>query len=216
MDSSHLSRLAGMIEPVAVADFAGAVCRWLQDAHEAAADLQPLRRHHHRGAWHNNTSFGTDRHQYLRNTAASLSADLPDLQVDSDFQSVLLRLPRAGIYQFQQPGGPEGSLGDTSELRRELLTTGDPHALFSRRDALLAGRAMLLLSWSGTEEHGLTGASIGQGELVDNHVEWQWLLSLTELGGDRALPVHFGPDIFTQPQPELPIRPRTERQADTS
>jgi hypothetical protein len=30
------------------------------------------------------------------------------------------------------------------------------------------------------------------------------------------LPAHLGPDIFTQPQPELPIRPRTERQADTS
>jgi hypothetical protein len=216
-DRADVERFAGLIRPVPVVDFVSAVCRWLQDAHDAAAALQPLRKDL-RGPWNNNTSFGTDRYQYLLNTAESLTADLPYLEVDPGFQSVLLRLDRVGIYQFQAPSGPRGSFSDASDLRRELFDAGDGQALFSRRDAWLRGRKMLLLPWSGTEEDGLTDTWVGQGSLEDNRIVWDWLIRLQDILSDSyglfdiAAPGEaLDPDTFEQPQPMLPIRPRAEQ-----
>jgi hypothetical protein len=218
-ERADVDRFAGLIRPVPVIDFVGAVRRWLQDAHEAAAELQPLRKNH-RGTWNNNTSFGIDRYQYLLGTAGSLTGELPDLEVDAAFQSVLLKLGKVGVYQFQAPAGPRGSLGDASDLRRELLEAGDNQALFSRRDAWLRGRELLLLPWSGTEEDGLTGSWVGQGSLPreSNRIEWEWLVRLEGISADGY--GLFGPPgpsepldpaAFEQPQPMLPIRPRAER-----
>jgi len=210
-----VERLAQLIEPMPVLDFTTAVCQWLQDAHEAAAELQPARRATPRGNWDNNTSFGTDRYQFLRATAASLTAELPGLEVDSSFQSVLLKLGRVGIYQLQSASGPHGSLAGASDLRRELLTTNGDQALISRRDIWLAGRELLFLLWNGTEEHGLTGAWAGQGELFDNHIEWSWYVRLQDLNAGIDVPAQsapLDPTIFDLPEPTLRIRPRAERQ----
>jgi hypothetical protein len=215
----RLDQLAHLIEPVSPFDFTTAVCAWLQDAHEAAAELQPLRRNTPRGGWDNNTSFGTDRYQYLRATADSLTATLPDLEVDSSFQSVLLKLDRVGIYQLQSASGPHGSLAGASDLRRELLTTNGDQALLSRRDIWLAGRELLFLLWNGTEEHGLTGAWAGQGELFDNHIEWSWYVRLQDLtaGADRDRATEpLDPTIFDLSEPEVPIRARGERRSGST
>jgi hypothetical protein len=206
-----VDRLAHLIEPVPLIDFTSAICRWLQDAHESAAELQRSRRDGPRGSWQNNTSFGVDRYQFLLHTAGSLTAELPDLQVDSAFQSVLLKLPRVGIYQLQVPAGPYGSLGDTSELRRELLTGADDHGLISRPDIWFGGRERLFLVWNGSEEHGLTGAWAGQGEMLEKRIEWDWCVSLQDLTSSVGVPRQTGPldpTIFDLPEPTLPIRPR--------
>jgi hypothetical protein len=214
-DPAHVDRLAALIRPVPVLDFIGAVCRWLQDAHEAAAELQPWRKNNHRGNWNNNTSFGTDRYQYLLGTASSLAVDLPELDVDPAFQSVLVKLKRVGIYQFQVPSGPYGSLGDSSDLRRELLAPNDDSALLSRRDSWLTGRELLLLTWSGTEELGLTDAWAGQGTLRDNRMAWDWLVRLQDIVDGVRGPVvpvlPLDPAAFDRPQPPLPLRPRSEQ-----
>jgi hypothetical protein len=209
-----VDRLAHLIEPVPPLEFTTTICRWLQDAHEAAADLQRSRRSGSRGSWSNNVSFGVDRYQFLLATADSLTADLPDLQVDSAFQSVLLKLPRVGIYQLQVPAGPYGSLGDTSELRRELLTTGDDHGLISRPEIWFGGRERLFLVWNGNEEHGLTGAWAGQGEMLEKRIDWHWLVSLQDLTSSAGVPRQTGPldpTIFDLPEPALPLRPRDAR-----
>jgi len=206
-----VDRLAHLIEPVPLLDFTTAICRWLQDAHEVAAELQRSRREGPRGNWGNNTSFGVDRYQFLLSTAGSLTAELPDLQVDSAFQSVLLKLPRVGIYQLQVPAGPYGSLGDTSELRRELLTGTDDHGLISRPEIWFGGRERLFLVWNGSEEHGLTGAWAGQGEMLEKRIDWDWLVSLQDLTSSVGVPRQTGPldpTIFDLSEPVLPIRPR--------
>jgi hypothetical protein len=214
---ADVDRFAALIRPVPVIDFVGCVCRWLQDAHEAAAELQPLRKTHHRGNWDNNTSFGTDRYQYLLSTAQSLSSELPDLEAVPGFQSVLLRLGKVGVYQFQAPTGPHGSFSDASDLRRELFEASQRDELFSRRDAWLGGRQLLLLPWQGTEEDGLTATWVGQGTLEDNRIDWEWLIRLQDLVEDGyglfGIPgpsEPLDPGAFEQPQPMLPIRPRTE------
>lgn len=216
-DPAHVANLAALLHPVPLPDFVHAVVRWLSDAHEAAAGLQPLRRGDHRGNWDNNTSFGTDRYQYLRATAGSLTADLEALESDAAFQSVLLKLPRVGMYQLLMPAGPHGSLGEASDLRRELFGAGDGEGLLSRRDAWLSGRELLFLPWSGTEAVGLTGVWAGQGRLNDNHIDWDWLVRLREItdGVEPAprIPASRAPDAFGQPQPMLPLRPRTEEPA---
>lgn len=200
-------------------DFVATMCRWLRDAHEAAAVLQPLRKNH-RGSWRNNTSFGIDRYQYLLGTADSLTAELPGLEVDAAFQSVLLKLDRVGIYQFQAPAGPRGSVSDASDLRRELLEADDGFALIRRRDAWLGGRELLLLPWQGTEQDGLTSAWVGQGSLPygENRIAWDWLIHLQDLVGEGMGLFEFpglatppDPAAFEQPQPTLPIRPRSAR-----
>jgi hypothetical protein len=206
-----VDRLAHLIEPVPLLDFTSVICRWLQDAHEAAAELQQLRRNGARGSWQNNTSFGVDRYQFLLSTASSLTGELPDLQVDSAFQSVLLKLPQVGIYQLQVPAGPYGSLGDTSELRRELLTGADDNGLISRPEIWFAGRERLFLVWNGSEEHGLTGAWAGQGEMLEKRIDWEWLVSLHDLTSSVGVPRQTGPldpTIFDLPEPMLPLRPR--------
>jgi hypothetical protein len=206
-----VDRLAHLIEPVSLLDFTSAICRWLQDAHESAAELEQSRRNGPRGSWQNNTSFGVDRYQFLLHTAGSLTAELPDLQVDSAFQSILLKLPRVGVYQLQVPAGPYGSLGDTSELRRELLTGADDHGLISRPDIWFGGRERLFLVWNGSEEHGLTGAWAGQGEMLEKRIDWDWLVSLQDLTSSVGVPRQTGPldpTIFDLPEPTLPIRPR--------
>jgi hypothetical protein len=216
-DPAHLDRLGSLVGPVSVVDFAATLCRWLQDAHDAAAELQPHRRGNHRGGWSNNTSFGTDRYQYLLGTAGSLTNDLDGLEVDSAFQSVLLKLPDVGVYQMQVASGPDGSIAQASDLRRDLLTTNGDPGLLSRREIWLGDRQLLFLIWSGTEDAGLTGAWIGQGELYANHIDWDWKVNLLEIAeGDRfgpvAVPSHAGPldpTIFDVPEPVLPIRPRS-------
>lgn len=218
-DPAHLDRLGHLVRPAPLADFAATLCRWLQDAHEAAAELQPHRRGNHRGGWSNNTSFGTDRYQYLLATAESLTNELPNLEVDSSFQSVLLKFPKAGVYQMQVASGPNGSLAQASDLRRELLTPNGDLTLISRRDIWLGDRQLLFLIWSGTEDVGLTGAWIGQGELYENHIDWDWKINLLEVAeggrfGPVAVPKQAGPldpTIFDVPEPALPIRPRFER-----
>jgi hypothetical protein len=207
-----VDRLTSLLDPVPVFDFVTTMTHWLQDAHDAAASLQPARTGP-RGSWRNNTSFGTDRYQYLRATADSLIGELPGLEVDAAFQSVLLKLPRVGIYQLLMPAGPYGSLGDASDLRRELFGGGDNEGLISRRDAWLSGRELLFVPWNGTEPVGLTGLWAGQGMLQDdNHIDWQWCVDLRELGANLALEIPAGrlaPDAFGLPQPMLPLRPRT-------
>lgn len=206
-----MDRLAHLIEPVPLPDFTAVVCRWLQDAHDAAADLQRSRRNGPRGSWQNNTSFGVDRYQFLLTTAGSLAAELPDLQVDSAFQSVLLKLPKVGVYQLQVPAGPYGSLGDTSELRRELLTHTGDDGLISRPEIWLGGRERVFLVWSGNEEHGLTGAWAGQGELLEKRIDWDWCVTLHGLTSAAGVPRQTGPldpTIFDLPEPTLPLRPR--------
>ncbi|OLF14951.1 hypothetical protein [Actinophytocola xanthii] len=217
--SVHLERLTELIRPVPLAGFASSLCRWLQDAHEAAAEVQLQRRGNHRGGWSNNTSFGTDRYQYLLGTAGSLDNELPGLVVDSAFQSVLLKFERFGVYQMQFPTGPHGSIGDASDLRRDLLTTNGDPGLLSRRDIWLADRQLLFLGWAGNEEAGLTGAWVGQGELYDNRLDWDWLVNLLEVAesgrfGPVAVPEParpLDPTIFDVPEPVLPLRPRRER-----
>ncbi len=214
-----MDRLTHLIDPVPLLDLTSAVCNWLQDAHEAAAELQRARRGGVRGDWRNNTSFGVDRYQFLLATAGSLTAEIPDLRVDPAFQSILLKLPRVGIYQFQVPAGPHGSLGDTSELRRELLTGTDDHGLISRPDIWLGGRARLFLVWNGSEEHGLTGAWIGQGEMLEKRMDWEWLFSLQDVTGAVGIPRQTGPldpTIFELPQPALDLRPRDPEQGTQS
>jgi hypothetical protein len=216
-----VDRLTKLIQPVPVVDFAAVICRWLQDAHEAAAELQPIRRSNHRGNWDNNTSFGTDRHQYLLSTADSLTGELPTLEVHAAFQSVLLKFERVGIYQYHAPSGPYGSLGEASDLRRELFTQDMYEALFSRADVWLNHRERLFLPWSGTEEVGLTEAWVGQGSLRDNRMSWSWLLKLQDvLDGTALAPVGetvpLDPAAFEQTQPALPIKPRAERPAGSA
>lgn len=216
-DPQHVDRLTALLHPVPVLDFIATFTRWLQDAHETAASVQATRRSGPRGNWENNTSFGTDRYQFLRETAGSLSGELPGLEVDTAFQAVLLKLPRVGMYHLLMPSGPHGSLGDASDLRRELFGAGDEAGLFSRRDALLSSRELLFLPWHGTEAVGLTGAWAGQGILQgDNHIDWQWYVDLRELGADLAPDIPAGrlaPDAFGLPQPMLPLRPRIEAPA---
>jgi hypothetical protein len=216
-DPQHVDQLTALLHPVAVPEFIASVAAWLQDAHDAAASLQPGRTGP-RGSWRNNTSFGTDRYQYLRATADSLIGELPGLEVDAAFQSVLLKLPRVGMYQLLMPAGPDGSLGDASDLRRELFGAGEHEGLISRREAWLSGRVLLFLPWHGTEAVGLTGLWAGQGMLQDdNHIDWQWRVDLRELAAAitppsqerRRVPDAFGPAT----QPELPLRPRTEAPA---
>ncbi|MBP2319694.1 hypothetical protein JOF56_000079 [Kibdelosporangium banguiense] len=217
-DPGHVDRLAALLRPVELLDFVTHVCRWLQEAHEAAAELQPLRKNNHRGNWNNNTSFGTDRYQFLLNTAQSLNVDMPGLEADAAFQSVLLKLERVGIYQFNAPAGLHGSLGDSSDLRRELLAPGEDGSLFGRRDAWLDGRELLLLPWAGTEEGGLTDAWTGQGTLADNHIVWEWVVRLQDIAEESrptlaasAAAVSFlaGPTLFEQLPPPIPLRPRS-------
>lgn len=208
-----MDRLAHLIDPVPLPTFVSAICEWLQDAHDAAADLQRVRRSGPRGDWHNPHSFGTDRYQFLVRTAGSLTAVLPELQVESAFQTVALKLPRVGIYQMQVHGGPNGSLADASDLRRELLNSRDHQGLFSRPDALFGDRERLTLLWTGTEKDGLTGAWIGQGELVENHIDWFWRESLHDITGAAGIPRQTGPldpAIFDLPEPMLPLRPRDQ------
>jgi hypothetical protein len=217
-DPQHVDRLTSLLHPVPVLDFITTFGRWLQDAHETAASLQPARRNGPRGSWANNTSFGTDRYQFLRGSAGSLAGELPGLEVDAAFQAVLLKLPRVGMYHLLMPAGPYGSLGDASDLRRELFGAGDDLGLFSRRDALLADRKLLFLPWTGTEALGLTGLWAGQGALLpeDNHIDWQWCVDLRELGTGLAPEIPAGrlpADAFGLPQPMLPLRPRSEAPA---
>ena len=206
-----MDRLAHLIDPIPVPTFVSVICEWLQDAHDAAADLQRVRLSGPRGNWNNSHSFGTDRYQFLVRTAESLTAQLPDLQVDSAFQTVALKLPRVGIYQMQVNGGPTGSLADASDLRRELLGAGDHPGLFSRPEALFGDRQRLTLVWTGSEQHGLTGAWIGQGELIDNRIDWIWRDSLLDVTAAAGVPRQTGPldpTIFDLPEPTLPLRPR--------
>ncbi|MPZ86050.1 MAG: hypothetical protein GEV28_39050 [Actinophytocola sp.] len=218
-DPAHVDLLTKFLRPVPVGDFIDVVCQWLQDAHEAATELQPARRNTHRGNWDNNTSFGTDRYQYLRATADSLIGELPGLEVDAAFQSVLLKLPQVGLYQLLMPAGPDGSLGDASDLRRELFGAGDDEGLLSRRDAWLSGRELLFLPWNGTESLGLSGVWVGQGVLQDdNHIRWDWRVDLREMvsGLTPEIPAgRLAPDAFGLPQPMLPLRPRAEAPAAT-
>ncbi len=214
-----MDRLANLIDPVPVPAFVSAICEWLQDAHDAAADLQRVRLSGPRGNWNNPMSFGTDRYQFLVRTAGSLTAAIPELQVDTAFQTVALKLPKVGIYQMQVHGGPHGSLADASDLRRELLNSRDHQALFSRPDALFGDRVRLTLLWTGTEKDGLTGAWIGQGELVDNHIDWSWKESLHDVTGAAGIPRQTGPldpAIFELPEPTLPLRPRDPEEGTQS
>jgi hypothetical protein len=217
-DPRHVEALAALLRPVDLLDFVAHICRWLQDAHEAAADLQPVRKNNHRGGWDNNTSFGTDRHQYLLNTAQSLHVDIPDLEADAAFQSVLLKLERVGIYQFNAPAGVHGSLGDASDLRRELLAPGEDDSLFGRRDAWLGDRELLLLPWTGGEQTGLTDAWAGQGRLDEGHVAWDWVVRLQDIA-EQSRPVlvpSTGPTLFEQLPPPIPLRPRTGQRHGTA
>jgi hypothetical protein len=219
-DPQHVDVLTRLLRPVPMLDFIGTVTRWLQDAHEAAASLQPARRHGRRGSWDNNTSFGTDRYQYLRATADSLIGELPGLEIDAAFQAVMLKLPKVGMYHLLMPAGPHGSLGDASDLRRELFGAGDELGLFSRRDAWLSHRPLLFLPWHGSEALGLTGLWAGQGMLQeDNHIDWHWCVDLRELGAGLAPQIPAGrlaPDTFgLSSQPTLPLRPRTEAPASS-
>lgn len=206
-----MDRLAHLIDPIPVPTFVAVLCQWLQDAHDAAADLQRVRLSGPRGNWNNSHSFGTDRYQFLVRTAESLTAELPDLHVESAFQTVALKLPRAGIYQMQVNGGPTGSLADASDLRRELLNGADHEGLFSRPDALFGDRQRLALVWTGSEQHGLTGAWIGQGELVDSRIDWIWRADLLDVTGAAGVPRQTGPldpTIFDLLEPTLDLRPR--------
>lgn len=206
-----MDRLATLIDPVPVPTFVSAICEWLQDAHDAAADLQKVRLSGPRGNWDNPMSFGTDRYQFLVRTAGSLTAAIPELQVDKAFQTVALKLPKVGIYQMQVHGGPHGSLADASDLRRELLNSRDHQALFSRPDALFGDRERLTLLWTGSEKDGLIGAWIGQGELVDNHIDWSWKEPLHDVTGAAGIPRQTGPldpAIFELSEPTLDLRPR--------
>ncbi|MGB3443284.1 MAG: hypothetical protein WBA97_31500 [Actinophytocola sp.] len=206
-----MDRLAQLIKPVPLPTFSSAICEWLQDAHDAAADLQRVRLSGPRGNWNNPTSFGMDRYQYLVKTAGSLTATLPELQVESAFQTVALKLPKVGIYQMQVHGGPTGSIADASDLRRELLNSRDHQALFSRPDALFGDRHRLTLLWTGSEKDGLTGAWIGEGELVENRIDWFWRESLHDVTGAVGIPRQTGPldpTIFELSEPTLPLRPR--------
>jgi hypothetical protein len=206
-----VDRLAHLIDPIPPATFVSVICEWLQDAHEAAAEQQRVRGNGPRGDWSNNTSFGTDRYQFLVRTAQSLTAELPDLRVEWAYQTIVLKLPKVGVYQMQVHGGPTGSLADASELRRELLSGHEHPALFSRPEALFGDRQRLTLVWTGSEKHGLTGAWIGHGELVDNRIDWVWRESLFDVTGAAGVPRQTGPldpTIFELPQPTLPLRPR--------
>ncbi|TDV43607.1 hypothetical protein [Actinophytocola oryzae] len=206
-----VDRLAALIDPIPVPTLVSVLCEWLRDAHEVAAEHQRLRLSGPRGDWNNSHSFGTDRYQFLVRTAESLTAQLPDLQVEWAFQTVALKLPKVGIYQMQVHGGPNGSLADASDLRRELLNGADHQALFSRPDALFGDRERLALVWTGAEQHGLTGAWIGQGELVDNRVDWDWCDYLLDMTNATGVPRRTGPldpTIFDVSEPTLPLRPR--------
>jgi len=216
-DPQHVDQLTALLHPIPVPDFIATMTTWLQEAHEQAASLQPARMGP-RGSWRNNTSFGTDRYQCLKFTADSLIGELPGLEVDAAFQSVLLKLPRVGMYQLLMPAGPEGSLGDASDLRRELFGAGAHEELISRRDAWLSGRQLLFLPWHGTEAVGLAGLWAGQGLLQeDGHIDWQWCVDLLELADTLTPPRQqrrLAPETFGRAtQPELPLRPRTDAPA---
>jgi hypothetical protein len=175
--SRNVDRLASMVHTVSLTEFVATVGQWLRDAHEAAQELQPFRRQNQRGSWANNTSFGTDRYQYLLRTAGSLVADLPDLEVATAHQSVLFKLPRAGIYPLSVPHGPDGPV-EARDLRRQLMEQRQEWALFDRQYALLGERQVVLMPWSGSDVDGLTGMWAGQGVLADGRITWEWRVQL--------------------------------------
>jgi hypothetical protein len=175
--SRNVDRLAALVHPVSLTDFVATVGQWLRDAHEAAQELQPFRRQNPRGSWENNTSFGTDRYQYLLRTAGSLVADLPDLEVETAYQSVLFKLPHVGVYPLSVPHGPDGPV-EARDLRRQLVEQREEWALFDRRYAVLGERQVVLMPWSGSAHDGLTGLWAGQGVLTEGRIAWDWRVQL--------------------------------------
>lgn len=215
MPDENLAHLARLVAPTSPADFATILCRWLRDCHHAADRVQEARVDSTRGNWRNATSFGVDRYQYLRETAVTLRSEI-NLRVSQPSRSLLLLLPNAAVYPLRM-ADPDGSVGDPSELRADLL--GEPEAaLFSRNDARREGKPLLLLPWSGQQASGLTGAWAGQGTLDGNSIDWRWRLDLLELdsgfGGSsttsRPEPPPDGTDPFDEPLPGLPMPPRPD------
>ncbi|WP_106192966.1 hypothetical protein [Umezawaea tangerina] len=214
-----------MIAPNSIGHLTDVLFRWLRDSHDAAHDLQ-LQRKDDRGDWYNDTSFGTDRYQYLVQTAKSLRDELDDLLVDRGENSLLLKLPRVAVYPFRVEAGPYKPIRNISDLRKELLSdeppsdeeTRDLH-LLTRKEALVNGRELLLLPWTGSERQGCTGIWAGQGILEGSLINWGWIVSLdtaAEGGGTQVHPTPLGPiptpDVFDGHPPSLPtLRPHPER-----
>ncbi|MGH3620803.1 MAG: hypothetical protein ACRDQ5_03310 [Sciscionella sp.] len=216
MPEESLARLAELVAPTSPTDFATILCRWLRDCHRAAERVQGARKDSVRGYWQNATSFGVDRYQYLRETAETLRSEI-GLRVSRPSRSLLLLLPNAAVYPLRM-ADPDGSVGEPSELRAELL--GDPEvALFSRNDLRREGKPLLLLPWSGQQESGLTGAWAGRGTLEGNSIDWRWRIDLLELAtgfdgpsttSPPESPARGGADPFDVPLPGLPTPPRPD------
>ena len=207
-DPRDLELLSELVHPVPFEELRFALLRWLQDGHEAAGRAQLVRVDEHLD-WRNDTSFGTDRYQYLVGTADAFVARYEEMTADHSYGSLLIRLPRAVIYPFRVESGPHGSVRNTSDLRFELLSESDRNelALLKRREILLGGRELLLLPWEGTEKSGLTGAWIGQGLLAGSQIDWTWLVRLDSESTGYAGQPETSP--FDAPQPVPPLRPRT-------
>lgn len=218
-----IRRLEELVAPNTARYLTEVLRRWLQDAHDAARQLQLGRKDDDRGDWVNDTSFGTDRYQYLVNTAKSLETELDGLETDRGFNSLLLKLPNAAIYPYRVESDPYKPIRNLSELRTELLSDEPPTeelALFTRTSTLLDGRERLLLPWSGSEIEGCTGVWAGQGSLNEAYkqMDWQWIVRLDKggegLGGRPGLPGPQSrprPDVFDAPPPPIPLRPHEER-----
>ncbi|SER46717.1 hypothetical protein [Actinokineospora terrae] len=182
-------RFTHLISPTSVPHLTEVLARWLWDGHQAAADLQHLREDDERGTWANPVSYGTDRYQYLVNTADSLRTEVDGIEPDRGFQSLLLKLPHAAIYPLSAPSGPHGPMGTASDLRRELLGEGEPQelALLSRRELWVDGRDLVLLPWQGNEDAGLIGLWAGMGVTRKGdgtRVTWDWLVELDLTAGE--------------------------------
>ncbi|WNV82809.1 hypothetical protein [Umezawaea sp. Da 62-37] len=191
-----------MLDPWKIKYVQESLFSWLQHSHDAAHELQASRQDEEHGDWRNDTSFVTDRYQFLVHTATSLWDRTEDLRIDPSSDPLLLKLPKVTIYPFRVAPDPHHPIPGITTLGRTLLSGEKPspehrnaHAFLSVHQALLDDRELLLLPWTGAEGAGCTGMWAGQGQWSGDRVEWTWLVCLTdEVGGipDQAPPSSGG------------------------
>ncbi|MET1075413.1 MAG: hypothetical protein ABWY11_22385 [Umezawaea sp.] len=182
-----LRRLAEMLHPWETERLRNLLFSWLQRGHKVARGLQ-AERDDETGDWRNDTSFATDRYQYLMHTARSVWDPPEDLRVDPEADPFLLKFPTVTIYPFRVAPDPHHPIPGITDLGRALLAREEPSpehhdalALLSLQEVFMDDRDFLLLPWAGMEDPGCTGMWVGQGQLSDDGtMEWTWLVCLAD------------------------------------